>query len=51
MSFARLTAPYYMKKPTVTDRKVMPFLRTEKRLNGNPAKRNSVVFGKGFVIL
>ena len=25
MSFARLTAPYYMKKPTVTDRKVMLF--------------------------
>lgn len=25
MSCARLTAPYYMKKPTVTDRKVMPF--------------------------
>lgn len=25
MSCAHLTAPYYMKKPTVTDQKVMPF--------------------------
>lgn len=35
MSCARLTAPYYMKKPTVTDRKVMPFA------NGKTLERKS----------